>query len=255
MYLHNEISYIKEVVVEAGALLQKLKSNVKSTQKKDLSIVTAADLACDEFLKKELSRLDSEIGWLSEETLDASDRHSKVYTWVVDPLDGTKEYVQNIPEYAVSVALVEQGCPILALVYNPQTSELFHAIKGQGAWLNDAPISCNTIEPLKPSILTSCTEYSKGSFDFLKSDFNIKPTGSIAYRLGLVASGMADATYTVNNRSEWDVAAGVLLIQEAGGIVHDFAFKPFIFNQQAPLVNGVLASSKAVYHKIKDKIS
>jgi myo-inositol-1(or 4)-monophosphatase len=254
VFLQKEVNFLKKLVPEAGLLLQSLKNEGVNTQKEDSSPVTIADLACDELLKKELSRFSPEIGWLSEETADDGERFKKQYTWIVDPLDGTKEYIKNIPEYAISIALVEDGLPVLAVVYNPHTLELFHAVKGEGAWLNDQLISCSTSVLEQPSVLASCTEYSKGHFDSLKSSFNITPTGSIAYRLALVASGVADATYTLNNRCEWDIAAGVLLIQEAGGVVHDLAGQLFTFNQEDTRVNGVIASSKVTYRDVMDKI-
>ena len=103
--------------------------------------VTDADLAADKLLRERLSALLPEAGWLSEETVDSKERLQRKLVWVVDPLDGTKEFVMGIPEFTVSVALVDDGLPVLGVIFNPPTGEVYHASKGHGAYLNGKPVA------------------------------------------------------------------------------------------------------------------
>lgn len=171
-------------------------------------------------------------------------------TWIVDPIDGTREFSRGIPEYAISVALVENHVPILSCIYNPATQELFHAIAGQGAYLNGQLIICKQSSNQKIHILVSNSEYSKGKWQPFISDYQVEHLGSIAYKLALVASGKADATLSLGYKNEWDIAAGVLLIQEAGGSVFNKNNQLIKFNQPNTLVHGIIAGNKQSVEKI-----
>ena|SRR3990167_5855912 len=251
----KEASILIDAVISAGDAVRALfnKDYVK-VQKSNNSPLTAADLQANQILKKQLLNHFPEDGWLSEETYDDFLRLGKKRIWIVDPLDGTKEYINKIAEYAISVALVEDGAPILASVFNPTTDELFYAVKGQGAWMNDKQICCTQVCDKKIKILASRSEVINGDWQCFIDHFNVSPMGSIAYKLALIAAGKADATFSFEPRSEWDIAAGVLLVQEAGGIVHDLSGKPFMFNQKNIRVNGIIASSKIVYSDVMKKI-
>lgn len=220
------------------------KQVVTATQKPNCGPVTEADLLANAILREHLMGLFPEDGWLSEETVDDKRRLDRERVWIVDPIDGTKEFIQNVPEYALSVALVEHRAPILAAVYNPARKELFHAIKGQGAWLNGRPIH-HVLSLARPlHVLVSRSEFSDGKWAFLtKGPIVAKPTGSIAYKLSLIAQGAAHAALSVTPKHEWDIAAGVLIAQEAGAFVTDIFKRPFVFNQERPIVPGVLAAA------------
>lgn len=216
--------------------------------------VTTGDYAVNNILQEEFTEHFPEIGWLSEETRDNPDRLTKELVWIVDPIDGTKEFVSGIPEYAISVALVQRGKPVLGLILNPLKDELFTAIKGKGAKLNGKPIHVKKKLSDRPTILASRSEIKRGEFEFFKDFAEIIPTGSIAYKLALVAAGRADATFSLGPKNEWDIAAGCLIIEEAGGKTSDTYSQDFIFNQKDTLVNSILGTSEIASQQIFELI-
>ena len=251
----RETEILLDAIQEAGSSIVKLQEHpIETTYKSNNDPLTAADLLANDILKKYLIGSFPHDGWLSEETVDDHARLTSQRIWIVDPIDGTKEFVKKIPEYSISVALVENGTPILSAVFNPMTRELFHAVKNQGAWLNGKPIHCDCRYDGKLKILASRTEMADGVWSHFMKDSEVKAVGSIAYKLALVAAGMAHSTFSLGPKSEWDIAAGVLLVQEAGGIVTDKSYRPFVFNQKNIRVNGIIACTKGTYPIIHDLI-
>lgn len=252
----KEKKILLEAIQEAGTAIVALQhSNFKTTYKKNNDPLTEADLLANQILKTRLTESFPDYGWLSEETIDDTARLSCQRTWVVDPIDGTKEFIRNIPEYAISVALIENGLPVLGAVLNPMKQELFHAVIKQGAWLNGSRIYCNYPYQGKLKILASRTELNDGNWAQFIGNNEVTAVGSIAYKLALVAAGHAHSTFSLGPKSEWDIAAGVLLIQEAGGIVTDKTYRQFVFNQPHIRVNGVIASSKETSPIVNDLIT
>jgi myo-inositol-1(or 4)-monophosphatase len=251
-----ELSTLLEAVCLAGKEILSLHKNGFSIERKaNNDLLTQADLAANHILKTHLAARFPAIGWLSEESVDDASRLSLSRVWVVDPIDGTIEFVMGVPEYAISVALVENGLPVIAVVFNPVTNELFYAEKGQGAWLNDQKIVCDNAPAKQLSLLASRSEYKRGEWHQFEESHHVKVVGSIAYKLALVAAGKAHATFSLGPKNEWDIAAGVLLVQEAGGIVTTQHQKPFIFNQRNTLVDGIVASSSAAYSQVMSLVS
>ena len=203
--------------------------------------VTEADRALDAVLKKTLLR-DGE-GWLSEETIDDSSRLSKRRVWVVDPLDGTREFVQGIPEFSISIAMVEDGVPIAGGICNPATDELILGSRDTGVTYNGSPAQPSQRRDLRGAlVLASRSEVKRGEWkQFESAEFNIRPMGSVAYKLGLVAAGRADLTFTLVPKHEWDVAAGAALVDSAGGWTLKLDHSPLRCNQKDPLISGLLA--------------
>jgi len=204
--------------------------------------VTEADRAADAYLKRELPGIVS-AAWLSEETADDPSRLAAARVWIVDPLDGTREFTQRIPEYAVAVALVEDGAPILGVVHNPASGDTFWAARGGGAFKNGRPIRVAEGNAL----LASRSEVGKGEFAPFTAAWDLRSVGSIALKLALVAAGEAAATLSRGPKHEWDVCAGALIVEEAGGRVSDAFGAPLAFNQPFPKVPGVLAGAPAAY--------
>ena len=204
--------------------------------------VTEADRAVDAVLRQNLLR-DGE-GWLSEETVDDLARLDKSRVWVVDPLDGTREFVQGIPEFCVSIGYVENGKPVAGGICNPATNETIIGAIDCGVRYNGQPAQPSQRKTLKGSlILASRSEVKRGEWQqFLSSDYQIRPMGSVAYKLGLVAAGKADITFTLTPKNEWDVAAGAALVQSAGGFVSTLENTPLVCNRKNPLLTGLLAS-------------
>ncbi len=238
------------------AILQLQEKKMSFMIKVNKDIVTAADLRANEILNLQLHNAFPEFAWLSEECVDNKSRLQCDYVWIVDPIDGTREYAANIPEYAISVALVEKGIPIAAAIYNPATDQLFHAIKGEGAWLNNTKIVCHTKTTQERAVLlASRSEYKRGEWKRFERDYDVKQVGSIAYKLGLVAAGQADATFSLKPKNEWDIAAGVLLVEEAKGTVTNKLREKFLFNCENTLVNGIVAVAPALADQLFESIS
>ncbi|SIS57387.1 3'(2'),5'-bisphosphate nucleotidase CysQ [Alicyclobacillus vulcanalis] len=239
------------IVQEAGRLVEDIARQGFDTQFKNPEArrdpVTTADLACDAFLKERLLHLLPEAGWLSEETKDRPDRLGKRWVWIVDPIDGTREFVRRIPEYAVSVALAQDGEPRAGVLVNPATGDVFYGAVGLGAWRNGTPMACSRARGERLTILGSRSEINRGEFEPFADVLDVRAVGSIAYKLALVAAGEADGTFSLGPKHEWDIAAGVALVLAAGGRVHDGASRPFRFNQPDTLTHGIVAATPEAY--------
>ena len=212
--------------------------------------VTEADLALDEALRKAL--LEDGEGWLSEETADDLARLNKQRLWVVDPLDGTREFVQGIPEWCVSVAWVQDGEAIAGGILNPATGETFLGSRNTGVTRNGAPVQVSQRAELPGSlVLGSRSEFKRGEWkQFQDGSLIMRPVGSVAYKLALVAAGLADATWTLVPKHEWDVAAGTALVQAAGGVVKNLDGSPVTFNCRKPWLPGLIATGPRLYPEI-----
>ncbi len=211
--------------------------------------LTEADLAADRVLREMLPREGE--GWLSEETVDDESRLACRRVWVVDPIDGTREFVEGIPEWCVSIGLLEDGEPVAGGIYNPATDELVLGARETGVTYNGEPARVRDPEGLVGAVvLASRSEIRRGEWDRFRDDalpFEVRPCGSVAYKMALVAGGQADATWTLVPKSEWDVAGGTALVRAAGGRVtlRDGSEPPF--NQRTPTFpNFVAAGSAAV---------
>lgn len=249
--MNNELSTLLQAMEEAGkAILTLQKTNFTISKKVNNDIVTQADLIANDILREHLLKSFPNDGWLSEESVDDAHRLTRERVWVVDPIDGTKEFAESVPEYAISVALVEKGIPIVSSVYNPAANELFYAVKGEGAWLNHHRINCINHLSNDFLFLASRSEYKRGEWNRFEEHYEVKQVGSIAYKLALIASGYADATFSLGPKNEWDVAAGVLLVIEAGGKVSNKEREQILFNRQDVKVNGIIATSSTCYEQV-----
>jgi myo-inositol-1(or 4)-monophosphatase len=218
--------------------------------------VTDADYAANTLLYEHLSALLPEASWLSEETVDRPDRLSKKRVWVIDPIDGTKEFILGIPEFAVSVALVENGQPILGVVYNPATEELFCGIKNGGVYFNGRRAQVTDRTQLVGALVdASRSECNRGEFKPFEDIFQIRIIGSTAYKLARVAVGLSDVSWSRGPKNEWDICAGVLLVLEAGGCCVDLNNSPFTFNRPDTLVNGFIADNGCLHDNIVSTIT
>jgi myo-inositol-1(or 4)-monophosphatase len=203
--------------------------------------VTEADRAIDAVLRQNLLR-DGE-GWLSEESVDDFTRLDKKRVWVVDPLDGTREFVKGIPEFCVSIGLVEDGHPVAGGIHNPATGETFIGSIDTGILYNGKPVVPSGRTSLRGAItLASRSEVKRGEWKaFEQGPLQIRAMGSVAYKLALVAAGLADITFTLTPKHEWDVAAGAALVLSSGGFVTTLENTPFRANHKNPLISGLIA--------------
>ena len=242
----DPLDALRDVVHHAGqTVLAMSRDGFEVARKANQDPVTTADLEADRILKEALLTSTPDAGWLSEETRDDPARLTCDRVWVVDPIDGTKEFVTGIAEFAVSVALVEASRPVQAAVYNPATEEMFLAARGRGATLNGQAIGGDRPTPERPVLLASRSEIKRGEWKAFETCAEVRPCGSIAYKLALVAAGRADATFSLGPKNEWDIAAGVLLVEEVGGCAGDKKRRTFPFNQADTLVDGIVAATAA----------
>lgn len=249
--MEQELETLREAVRRAGSHALKLASEGFETYiKKDRSPVTSADLAVNEILKEVLLTAFRGDAWLSEETPDDGRRFHSTRVWIIDPIDGTKYFMRGVPQYAISVALVESQQPIVAAVYNPATNELFSAVRGTGAWLNGNPIHVTSGDVNRPIVLVNPSSLERGKLRAIERAVECRPMGSIAYTLALVAAGRADATLNLDGLNEWDVAAGVLLVEAAGGSVVDRNGSSVLFNQPQTTVYGMLAGERSLVDRL-----
>lgn len=225
---------------------------IEAQRKEGGDPVTAADLAVNSALEAFLPEPGD--GWLSEETADKPDRLTRRRVWVVDPVDGTKEFVMGLPEWCVSIGLVEDGEAVAGGIYNPATGEMILGGRGAGVTLNGARVAAAwepTLEGV--TVLASRSEVGRGQWDnFADAGFEIRAMGSVAYKLGRVAAGLDAVTWTLVPKNEWDVAAGAALVEAAGGSVLTTEGVPRRFNQENTLLSGFVAAGPGLGNTVFD---
>lgn len=237
-----------QVAKEAGEiLLDHFHSDKRVMPKEGRSnVVSDVDLLTEKRMIELLQREYPSHGIVSEESKGIQGESS--YTWILDPLDGTNNYVAGIPFFSTCVALVREQEILLGLVYDPIRGELFRAEKGRGAFLNDLPISVGQKTTVKTSIIGCDLGYSvEGGRRMLESILALWPglhtariMGSAALGLAYVASGRLDL-YIHPGLYPWDVASGILLIREAGGKITDWEGKPAtIHSPQVVAANNIV---------------
>ncbi|HPY76464.1 MAG TPA: 3'(2'),5'-bisphosphate nucleotidase CysQ [Anaerohalosphaeraceae bacterium] len=236
------------------ALAEFTPGRIASRKKSGGDPVTEADVLLDRTLKDVLLR--NGEGWLSEETVDDQSRLMKERVWIVDPLDGTREFIEGIPEWCISIALAENGKPIAAGICSPATGQIFLGSDEDGATLNGKSIQVSDKKDLDGAkILASRSEVRRGEWRrFAEAPFEVIPMGSVAYKLACVSAGLADGTFTLVPKNEWDVAAGVLLVEAAGGQVVEKSNRKRLFNQPNTLLDGLFAGSPELLPKLIEQI-
>lgn len=235
---------VADIAAEAGALaIARWGTGFETHDKADGSPVCAVDLELDRFLKERLSGLLPAAGWLSEETADDPARLGRRFVWVVDPIDGTRDYIRGREGFAISVALVDHGRVALAVLDAPARRERWRASLGSGAWRDGARLAASDRHELVGARVPAdaLTKADRGVFDMVS-----KPN-SIALRIAMVAAGEADLVATLRWGYEWDIAAAALIAQEAGAAVTDALGQPLAFNQPRPRAFGVLAAAPGIH--------
>jgi myo-inositol-1(or 4)-monophosphatase len=239
----SDLERIEAALKVAGEILSGFKSgNVAAVHKSNLDPVTEADLAVDRALRELL--VQNGDAWLSEETADDAVRLEARRVWVVDPLDGTKEFVEGLPEWCVSIGLVEDGVAVAGGILNPAADFLAIGAEGEGCLLNGLTVTVSACAVLPAArVLASRSEVRRGEWKrWDGGEVEVEAMGSVAYKLARVASGLADATWTLVPKHEWDVAAGVALVQAAGGWAKNLQGESPRFNQPHPWLSGLIAA-------------
>ncbi|MEE4259192.1 MAG: inositol monophosphatase family protein [Bacteroidales bacterium] len=209
--------------------------------------VTHVDIEAEQRLIKELKKMTPDTGFIVEE--DRSQKKSKEYNWIIDPIDGTTNFIHAIPVYAISIALSYKDEIVLGIVYEINSDECFHAIKGGRAFLNDQVISVSMHNKLSDGLIATGFPYNDFSKiepylalfkDLMQSSRGIRRLGSAAVDLAYVACGRFDVFYEYSLKP-WDVAAGAFIVQQAGGKVSDFLGKSdYIYGQHIIATNNLL---------------
>ena len=212
--------------------------------------VCEADLAVDAFLKHELGALLPSAGWLSEETADHPDRLDRQLCWVVDPVDGTRDFVRGRSGWCVSVALVSAGRALIGVLDAPARDEFWIATAGRGASRNGSPLIASTRAEL-PGARVPADNLPKVDEDLVMVD---KPN-SIALRIAMVAADEADLLATLRWGFEWDIAAACLIAREAGAAVSDAFGAPFDFNKRDPRAFGLLVTAPAIHAAAVERLA
>ncbi len=234
---------VSAIVREAGAIAAaRCGTDYKRWEKAPGNPVCEIDLEVDAFLRERLSALDPEAGWLSEETLDASDRMERKKLWVVDPIDGTRDYLRGGPGWCVSVALVEERTPLIGVLDAPARGEHWSAGRGLGAWRNGERLRVSGRAELAGARVP--TDQLPEVDDDLVA---VAKPNSIALRIAMVAAGEADLLATLKWGFEWDIAAAALIAAEAGATVTGALGQPFAFNTHSGEAFGVLVATPGIH--------
>jgi len=241
--LTRDAALLQDTMREAGSLAQSMfRTELKKWIKGASSPVSEADIAVNDLLEARLRGATPDYGWLSEESADDASRLSRRLTWVVDPIDGTRNYLDGHDEWCVSVALVEDATPLLAAVFAPVSDEFFFAVRGQGTTLNGTAVRATSGSELDfsrvagPKPLVERLRPSLG-------DIKLHPRiGSLALRLCRVADGSLDAAFAGGNSHDWDLAAADLIVQEADGRMSDLSGDPILYNRRE-VTHGVLVAA------------
>jgi len=241
-----DFAALERIVREAGDIAlkgwAKAGDDLKVWQKGNNSPVSESDLAVDHFLKERLGQLLPAAGWLSEETADDLDRLSDDMIWLVDPIDGTRDFVRGRTGWCVSVALINNNRPLVGMLYAPARGEFWMAIAGEGAVRNGIKLVASTRDTFIGARVPAS--------DLMKVDqilSKVDQPNSIALRIAMVAANEADLVATLRWGHEWDIGAAALIAREAGARVTDAFGKPFHYNSRKGQAFGVLCCAPAIH--------
>ena len=245
---------LRSIVAEAGRIAHAMwpgaGHSVRSWEKAPGNPVCDADMAVDTFLKRELGALLPAAAWLSEETVDAPARLGSDLVWLVDPVDGTRDFLRGRAGWAVSVALVRGGRPLIGMLEAPAREERWEAEAGKGALRNDAVLTASGRNEFAGARVPADT-LPKDDSDLV----SVPRPNSIALRIAMVAADEADLCATLRWGYEWDIAAAALIAREAGAAVTDAFGQPLAYNKHDPRAFGVLASAPAIHAAAVERLA
>ncbi|MEP3422641.1 MAG: 3'(2'),5'-bisphosphate nucleotidase CysQ [Erythrobacter sp.] len=244
----------QEIVREAGRIAHARwpgdGHDLESWDKTPGNPVSEADLAVDAFLRRELGRLLPAAAWLSEETADDKARTKSDLIWLVDPIDGTRDFVNGRPGWSVSVALISNGKPLIGMLAAPARDEEWFSVAGQGATLNEKPLKSSARQEFVGARVPADQLPSADSDLVL-----VEKPNSIALRIAMVANNRADLLATLRWGFEWDIAAATLIAREAGAKVSDAFGKPLAYNKHDPRDFGVLVCAPDIHGAAIDRLA
>ncbi len=247
----------KDALMQASKIALEFKNKTMKVEYKTKGQpVTEADVKIDNYLKNFFKRKTPNFGWLSEETEDDGSRFKNEYFWCLDPIDGTRSFINQKPEYTISLALIKKTTPILGFVVNPETQEFFFAKKNKGAFCNNKKINVNNKKEIQNCrYAISNSEIGRLSELNFVHEKNIIKMGSIAYKIALVAKGEIDIAISFTKKNDWDVAAADLILQEAGGKINEINGKLVQYNTSDLKIKSIVASNKTILTELQCKLS
>nr|WP_321510118.1 inositol monophosphatase family protein [uncultured Hyphomonas sp.] len=246
--LLEDMDTMRALAREAGELAvsyQRKGHKTRVWHKQGGSPVTEADIEVNRLCASHLQRARPEYGWLSEETTDSLDARQKQRCWVVDPIDGTRAYMRDDPNWCVALAVIEEGRAVAGVLYAPRQDRFYEAWKEGGAFLNGQAIRVSScVEESGCRLITNEGMIDHPAWPEPWPDVVIarpKPNSTLL-RMALVATGEWDATVTLAGKSDWDLAAGTVLVEQAGGVVTTHKGERLVFNQEVPAQRSVIAA-------------
>jgi myo-inositol-1(or 4)-monophosphatase len=245
----QDLALIEEAVRRAGEIARRYYGReYRRWSKSRGEPVTEADLAIDHFLRGRLEAARPEYGWLSEETGRGPAHADSERQFIVDPIDGTTAFLKQRPHFSISVAIAERRRAVAGVVYNPITEEFFSAREGCGAHLNGAPIHVSDCAALEGCRVLG----QKDMFAQLENasswpEMQIESRSSIAYRMALVAGGMFDAAIVLSPKHDWDMAAGDVVVREAGGVVTSREGHPLAFGSSNAVQRSMICAGPRLH--------
>jgi len=260
----KELSVAKEVAIEAGKIvLTYYGGDIEVELKNKREPVTKADKASNEFITGKLAELFPDDGILAEESKDDKSRMQQSRVWIVDPMDGTKEFIDKVGQFAVMVGLAVDGVPVLGVVYQPTTDMLLYAVKGQGAYSiidgKEERAQVSGVDKTSQMRMVISRSHRSHLVDSIKEDLGIEKevaSGSVGLKVGLLIQQKSDLYMHPNSKTkEWDTAAPQIILEEAGGVITDCWGEPLKYNK-ANVFNdrGFVASNGVCHSEVLDKM-
>jgi len=245
---------LQEIVREAGRIAHACwpgaGHSVEAWEKGPGNPVSAADIAVDTFLKRELGALLPAAGWLSEESADHPERLAKGLCWLVDPIDGTRDFLRGRSGWCVSVALISAGRPLIGMLAAPARGEEWIAAAGQGAWRNGTALSASRRQHFAGARVPADHLHPED-----RDLTTVDQPNSIALRIAMVAADEADLVATLRWGYEWDIAAATLIAREAGAEVSDAFGNPLAYNKRDPRAFGLLVCAPAIHGAAVERLA
>lgn len=254
----HDLALLRDAAVEAGRIALRFFRGSFAVEEKPggQGPVSEADHAIDRMLREELCAARPDYGWLSEETPDNPARLTARRVFILDPIDGTRAFISGNSSFAIALALVEDGIPIAGVVHMPARDLTFHAAKGKGAFRNNEPMQVSRAgDPDDCDIVAGRNNIAPHLWTGPPPQFRRHMRPSLAYRLALVAQGRFDGMLSLRPTWEWDVAAGALLVTEAGGTVRTAGQNAPRFNSPQALQPGLLAGAPALVTALEARIA
>jgi myo-inositol-1(or 4)-monophosphatase len=246
----SDLTLLLAILRQAGTVAMGFHGkNPKKWNKADGTIVTEADIAVDALLKSEIMSARPDDGWLSEESPDTAVRLGKSRLWIADPIDGTRAFSESTRFWGIGLALIENGTPMLSGIYCPVDDVMFHAIKGGGAFRNNVRLTSPESHghAIVPKVAMTAVET-------LGLATQTSSSWPMLLRFALIAEGHSPAAISIGNKQDWDLAAGVLLVTESGGLVTTQRGEPMLFNKAQHQQPGLVAAQMKWHHKLIEAV-